>query len=120
RAAVAGLAMTGLLLAACGSSEPAETAGLDEDQEINVWGWSGAPGAEIMADVIVAFEDEYPNISVNYNEVTNTDYANRATLGLSSEQDIDVIGVFPNEWAMDNEGYLLPVEEWPGVDGILD
>lgn len=120
RAAVAGLAVTGLLLTACGSSEPAESAGLEEEQEINVWGWSGAPGAEIMADVIDAFEDEYPNITVNYNEVTNSDYANRATLGLSSEQEIDVIGVFPNEWAMDNEGYLLPVEEWPGVDGILD
>lgn len=72
-----------LALTACGSSgSSAEGIALDDEQTINVWGWSGAPGAETMADVIAAFEDQHPNITVDYNEVANTDYANQATLGL--------------------------------------
>jgi raffinose/stachyose/melibiose transport system substrate-binding protein len=85
---------------------------LDEEQSLTIWGWSGAPGADAMQDVIDAFTQVHPNISVTYNEIANTDYANKAALGLSSGQEIDVIGVFPNEWAKDNESYLLPVSEW--------
>src|SRR5690606_19134974 len=50
----------------------------------------------------------------------NTDYANKSTLALSSQQDVDVMAVFPNTWAAENESYLVPVAEWPGVDGIED
>jgi len=108
-----------LVLAGCGSSGSAGEASADSEQSINVWGWSGAPGADVMANVVKAFEAANPKIKVTYNEIANTDYANKATLGLSSKQPIDVIGVFPNEWAKDNEGYLLPVDKWPGVDGLM-
>lgn len=122
-ALVAALALS---LAACGepagappntpgSTAPSDDSGqipLDADQNLVVWGWSGAPGAEAMQRSIDAFEAKHPNIHVTYNEITNTDYANKATLGLSSNQEIDVMGVFPNEWAKDNQDYLLPVSDW--------
>lgn len=119
-ALVATLTGASLVLAGCGSAQTGAAVSADSKQTINVWGWSGAPGADVMAGVISAFEKANPNITVDYNEIANTDYANKATLGLSSKQSIDVIGVFPNNWAKDNQNYLVPVEQWPGVTGLLD
>lgn len=106
-------------LVACGGGDGGEEISIDADQTLAVWGWSGAPGADTMAKVIDAFESEHPHITVEYNEITNTDYANRATLGLSSEQDIDVLAVFPNALTSELAGYLVPVSEWDGGDDII-
>ena len=114
--ALAGVSALALAGCAGGSSDTA----LSEKQTIQVWGWSGAPGEATMDAVIDAYEAENPNITVEYNEITNTDYANKATLALSSKQPIDVVGVFPNDWAGDNEDFLLPVDQWPGDGSPLD
>lgn len=111
-------AVSALTLTAC-AGDGGDT-GLSDTQTINVWGWSGAPGADRMNAIIDAYEKQNSNITVEYNEIANTDYANRATLALSSKQPIDVIGVFPNEWAPENENFLLPVSDWPDANGILD
>lgn len=109
-----------LTLAGCGTqtSTPTSQVALDDEQTLTVWGWSNAPGQQTMDEIIAGFEDEHPNITVEYNEILNTDYANKATLALSSEQDIDVLAVFPNTWAAENESYLLPVADWPGAEDI--
>lgn len=111
-----------IVLAGCAAQDdaPASQVSLDEEQTLTVWGWSNAPGAQTMDEIIAGFEDVHPNITVEYNEILNTDYANKSTLALSSQQDVDVMAVFPNTWAAENESYLVPVAEWPGVDGIED
>lgn len=118
-AALATVVVVGLSgCAAGGGAEPAEQVALDAEQTLTVWGWSNAPGKQAMDEIVAGFEELHPNVTVEYNEIVNTDYANKATLALTSEQDIDVMAVFPNTWAGENESYLVPVAEWPGVDGI--
>lgn len=121
RALLAATCSTAILLAACGggAGEAADT-DVEAEQTITVWGWSGAPGAATMQAIIEAYEEQNENITVEFNEIANTDYANQATLALSSEQPIDVIGVFPNEWATESQQFLLPVEEWPESEGLLE
>lgn len=118
-------AATALMLAGCTNGSPSVQGGnagpaASETQTINVWGWTGAPGTDTMAKIISAFEAEHPNITVEYNEIAQADYKNKATLGLSSKQDIDVIAVQPNAWAANNASYFEPVENWPDSAGLLD
>jgi raffinose/stachyose/melibiose transport system substrate-binding protein len=118
-AITATVVVAAITLAGCSSStSPAGTAATAK-QTINVWGWAGAPGADVMAGVIKGFEKANPNITVKYTEISTADYKNKATLALSSKQPIDVIGVQPNAWAADNESYFLPVSKWPGESNLL-
>lgn len=119
-AAAAALVLTGCSGAAPGNQSTSAGTDATATQTINVWGWTGAPGTETMGKIITAFQAEHPNITVKYNEIAQADYKNKATLGLSSKQEIDVIAVQPNAWAADNASYFEPVENWPGAEGILD
>jgi raffinose/stachyose/melibiose transport system substrate-binding protein len=120
---LAGLTGLAIALTGCAAAGGGSTSGqvaADAKQTINVWGWSGAPGADVEKGVIAAFEKANPNITVKYTEVANADYKNKATLALSSKQPIDVIGVQPNAWAADNQNYFLPVSKWPGESTLLN
>ena len=121
-ALVATVAVATVALVGCSSSSSATPAGqvpVSAKQTLNMWGWSGAPGADVMATVIAGFEKANPKITVKYTEIANADYKNKATLALSSNQPIDIIGVQPNAWAADNERYFLPVSKWPASSGLL-
>ncbi|MBF4595641.1 extracellular solute-binding protein [Curtobacterium flaccumfaciens] len=111
----AGAAVIALAAAGCASnsSSAGPQTSADEKQTINVWGWAGAPGKDVMTTVIDGFEKANPKITVNYTEIASADYKNKATLALSSKEPIDVVGVQPNAWASDNAQYLTPVGEWP-------
>lgn len=117
---IAALLAGSMSLSACGSDTSEQSRSATSDQELLVWGWSGSPGADVMSDVIEAFESANPGVNVTYNEIANTEYANAATLGLTSKQDMDVLTVFPNEWAPDNQDFLLPVEEWVNGSELLE
>ena len=121
-AAFGAAAASALVLAGCGAAQPGagDQVALDAKQEINLWGWSGAPGTDNIQRVIDAFEAVHPNITVNYTEVLNTDYKNKATLALGAGEPIDVIGVQANAWATENQNFFLPVSDWPDSDGITD
>ena len=121
--AVLGLAVGSMLvLAGCtgNTSAAGDQVALDAEQEINLWGWSGAPGVDNIQRVIDAFEELHPNITVNYTEVLNTDYKNKASLALGAGEPIDVIGVQANAWATENQNFFLPVSDWPDSEGITD
>src|ERR1700709_281772 len=115
--AVAGLA---LVLTGCASS-PSGTSGLSATakQTINVWGWSGSPGATTMDKIIKAYEKVNPKVTVKYNEILNTSYENKLTLGLSSGANADVVAIMPNASANQDAKYLLPVSKYPGVGNLL-
>lgn len=114
-ALVAVVAGAALALAGCsgGTASGGSQVAADAKQTINVWGWAGAPGKDVMADVISGFQKENPSITVKYTEISTDDYKNKATLALSSKEPIDVVGVQPSAWASDNANYLLPVSDWP-------
>jgi raffinose/stachyose/melibiose transport system substrate-binding protein len=119
-ASVVAVVSVSVALAGCASTGSSGGTDAGAKQTINVWGWSGAPGAATMNEVISAFEKVNPNITVKYNEIVNTDYANKLTLALSSGQPIDVAGVFPNALTAQLGKYLVPVKDWPGESGLLD
>ena len=115
--AVAGLA---LLLTGC-SSSPSSSTGLSATakQTINVWGWSGSPGAATMDKIIAAYKKVAPKVTVKYNEILNTSYESKVTLGLSSGASVDVVAMMPNASANSDAKYLLPVSKYPGVGNLL-
>ncbi len=115
-------ASSAILLAGCAGAQTSgsDQIALDDEQEINLWGWSGAPGIDNIQRVIDAFEVVHPNITVNYTEVLNTDYKNKASLALGAGESIDVIGVQANAWATENQDFFLPVSDWPDSEGITD
>jgi raffinose/stachyose/melibiose transport system substrate-binding protein len=114
-ALVATAALASLTLAGCSTPSTANGSQVaaDAKQTINVWGWAGAPGKDVMAGVISGFEKANPSITVKFTEIASLDYKNKATLALSSKDSIDVVGVSPSAWAADNANYLLPVSQWP-------
>jgi raffinose/stachyose/melibiose transport system substrate-binding protein len=110
-----------LTLAGCsaGSTSTGSQIAADAKQTINVWGWAGAPGKDVMAGVISGFEKANPSITVKFTEIASLDYKNKATLALSSKDSIDVVGVSPSAWAADNASYLLPVSKWPNGAALV-
>lgn len=122
-ALIAVIAGASLALAGCsGSSGDSSDSQVQASakQTINVWGWAGAPGKDVMATVISGFEKANPKITVKYTEISTDDYKNKATLALSSKEPIDVVGVQPSAWATDNANYLAPVADWPDGDKLVD
>jgi ABC-type glycerol-3-phosphate transport system substrate-binding protein len=114
--ALTAAAAAALALAGCsGSGGPSggPQVALDAKQTVHVWGWAGAPGKDVMTQVISGFEKANPKITVNYNEIAQLDYKNKASLALNSKQPIDVVGVQSSAWATDNANYLAPVSDWP-------
>ena len=65
-AAVALATGAGLVLAGCsGGSEPADTMDPNEEVTLDLAFWGNDVRAELYNEVIAAFEEEYPNITVN-------------------------------------------------------
>lgn len=119
-AAAAVVTAAALALVGCsGAGGSSSQVAADAKQTINVWGWAGAPGKDVMTGVISSFEKANPNITVKYTEISQNDYKNKASLALSSKEPIDVVGVQPSAWAQDNANYLAPVSDWPNGDKLL-
>jgi raffinose/stachyose/melibiose transport system substrate-binding protein len=120
-ALLAGTAVTAVLLTGCSTgtaSKDASGTPASAKQTINMWGWTGAPGAAVVNKEISAFEKSYPNITVKYTEIAPADYTTKASLALSSGQSIDVLGIMPNVWAGENQQYFEPVKDWPNAKGL--
>ncbi|MDZ8201072.1 extracellular solute-binding protein [Microbacterium sp. SSW1-59] len=65
-AAIALATGAGLVLAGCsGGSEPADTMDTDEEVTLDLAFWGNDVRAELYNEAIAAFEEEYPNITVN-------------------------------------------------------
>lgn len=81
---------------------------------INYWSWDGAPGQELLDQIIDAFEAANPDITVKYTEIPQADYKAKVAQSLGAGEDIDVLGVQPGTWAGEIEDYLLPVADYAG------
>jgi len=60
-------------LAACGSDSPEASTGSATSGEISWWGWT--PDTPVAERYIAAFNEAYPDITVNYTNYENADYA---------------------------------------------
>ncbi len=122
-ALAAGIAVTASLLAGCSTNPDASgttsaTSNAQEDVTVNMWGWTGSPGADVVQTMADAFTKVNPSITIKYTEVDPADYATKTTLALSSGESIDIVAVQPNHMATDVEPYLSKVSEWPDASGI--
>lgn len=106
-----------LALVSCSSSAAPPEDGVTE---INFWSWDGAPGRDIVEDVIAVCESENPDLRVKYTELAQTDFKAKAAQSLGAGEEIDVLAVQPGSWAAEVEDYLLPVEEWPNGESLLN
>ena len=85
------LAMTIGMLGGCGSSEKSEGETTGEQITLNYWTWF--PSKDQIQETVDAFEKENPDIKINMTVMESKAFQEKVPLALSTEEDIDVIGV---------------------------
>jgi len=92
---IALVASASLVVSACASSE-AETSSSEvvssSSQTITWWSWDSNP---VQEDMIAAFNEEFPDITVEYQRFNFSDYLTALRSGLSSDSGPDVFQVAP-------------------------
>ena len=109
-------AMAAGLLAGCGSDTEATASGKTDEITLNYWTWF--PSTDQLEETIAAFEKENPNIKINMTVMESKAFQEKVPLALSTEEDIDVIGVQPSAFAEEISDYLANLDElMPQVAG---
>ena len=110
-------AMTVGMLAGCGSTGEKKESGSDSEQiTLNYWTWF--PSKDQIQETVDAFEKENPNIKINMTVMESKAFQEKVPLALSTEEDIDVIGVQPSAFAEEVQDYLANLDElMPDVVG---
>ena len=110
-------AMTVGMLAGCGSTGEKKESGSDSEQiTLNYWTWF--PSKDQIQETVDAFEKENPNIKINMTVMESKAFQEKVPLALSTEEDIDVIGVQPSAFAEEFQDYLANLDElMPDVVG---
>ena len=98
-------AMTVGMLAGCGSTGEKKESGSDSEQiTLNYWTWF--PSKDQIQETVDAFEKENPNIKINMTVMESKAFQEKVPLALSTEEDIDVIGVQPSAFAEEVQASL--------------
>lgn len=94
-----------------------EESGSDSEQiTLNYWTWF--PSKDQIQETVDAFEKENPNIKINMTVMESKAFQEKVPLALSTEEDIDVIGVQPSAFAEEVQDYLANLDElMPDVVG---
>lgn len=104
------------LLAGCGGDTEATASGKTDEITLNYWTWF--PSTDQLEETIAAFEKENPNIKINMTVMESKAFQEKVPLALSTEEDIDVIGVQPSAFAEEISDYLANLDElMPQVAG---
>ncbi|MDR3360017.1 MAG: extracellular solute-binding protein, partial [Bifidobacteriaceae bacterium] len=114
-------AIVALALAGCGTNDASddESGNGSGTTTIKYWSWDGAPGEELVNQIIADFEKANPDIKVDYTEIPQADYKMKVAQSFGAGEEIDVFGVQPSSWALEVEDYLLPVSEWPDGEATV-
>lgn len=110
------------IFSACGKNEEVsvgnngEVSNKEEEVVLNYWTWF--PNEDMLADTISAFEKENPNIKINMTVMESKAFQEKVPLALSTEEDIDIIGVQPSAFAEQVQDYLVDLDElMPSIIG---
>ena len=88
----------------------------NEQVTLNYWTWF--PSTEQLDETIKAFETENPNIKINMTVMESKAFQEKVPLALSTNEDIDVVGVQPSAFAGEVKDYLANLDElMPKVAG---
>ncbi|NYE18067.1 ABC transporter substrate-binding protein [Microbacterium immunditiarum] len=105
-----------LVLAGCSAGESDDP--VDEEVTLSVWGWN--PDATTAPKYFDAFEEENPNIKVDYRVFPYADYLNALRLGVTTSDGPDVFGIqvgaFAEQFAplADDQASALEAEHGAG------
>ncbi|MBU9728836.1 ABC transporter substrate-binding protein [Diplocloster modestus] len=95
------------------TAAPAATDQVDtKDKEpvtLNYWTWF--PSTDQIDETIKAFEKENPDIKINMTVMESKAFQEKVPLALSTEEDIDIIGVQPSAFAEEVQDYLADLDE---------
>lgn len=105
---LAALVITGMV-SGCGKTGDSKTESKDGKVTLNYWTWF--PSTEQIDETIKAFEKENPDIKINMTVMESKTFQEKAPLALSTEEDIDVIGVQPSAFAEEVQDYLANLDE---------
>lgn len=104
-------AMTIGMLAGCGTSgnDGKDSASDGDKITLNYWTWF--PSKDQIQETVDAFEKENPDIKINMTVMESKAFQEKVPLALSTEEDIDVIGVQPSAFAEEVQDYLADLDE---------
>lgn len=111
-------AMTIGMLAGCGTSgnDGKDSASDGDKITLNYWTWF--PSKDQIQETVDAFEKENLDIKINMTVMESKTFQEKVPLVLSTEEDIDVIGVQPSAFAEEVQDYLADLDElMPEVAG---
>ena len=111
-------AMTIGMLAGCGTSgnDGKDSASDGDKITLNYWTWF--PSKDQIQETVDAFEKENLDIKINMTVMESKTFQEKVPLALSTEEDIDVIGVQPSAFAEEVQDYLADLDElMPEVAG---
>ena len=100
--------MTVGLLSGCGTSKESDSKD-GEQVTLNYWTWF--PSTDQIEETVKAFEKENPDIKINMTVMESKAFQEKVPLALSTEEDIDVIGVQPSAFAEEVQDYLANLDE---------
>ena len=110
--------MTIGMLAGCGTSgnDGKDSASDGDKITLNYWTWF--PSKDQIQETVDAFEKENLDIKINMTVMESKTSQEKVPLALSTEEDIDVIGVQPSAFAEEVQDYLADLDElMPEVAG---
>ncbi|RHR33187.1 extracellular solute-binding protein [Clostridium sp. AF19-22AC] len=97
------------MAAGCGKSNDSKSESDDGTVTLNYWTWF--PSTDQIDETIKAFEKENPDIKINMTVMESKAFQEKVPLALSTDEDIDVIGVQPSAFAEEVQDYLADLDE---------
>lgn len=122
---ILGAGILAVMLTACSSVQKSESkvevkpeAKEEGNEQVTLNYWTWFPSTEQLDETIKAFEAENPNIKINMTVMESKAFQEKVPLALSTNEDIDVVGVQPSAFAGEVKDYLANLDElMPKVAG---
>ncbi|RKP56273.1 extracellular solute-binding protein [Cohnella endophytica] len=97
---------------ASATASPSASASSAEPVTLTYWTWD--PPSSVLQPILDKFQADYPNITVKlsvWDQQNSSGYQQKMPLGLSTGEDIDVVGVQGGGMGKQIEQYLLPLDD---------
>lgn len=95
----------------CGASATGRHTEESKSQQLTLNYWTWFPSTDQIDETIKAFEKANPDIKINMTVMESKAFQEKVPLALSTNEDIDVIGVQPSAFAEEVQDYLADLDE---------
>ena len=98
------------VMSGCGNNKNSDGKDSLYGDQITLEYWTWFPSKEQGAEAIEKFEEENPNIKINMTVMESRAFQEKVPLALSTQEDIDIIGVQPSAFAEQVAVYLADLD----------